>query len=45
MNQIDEAIAAYEEELLVYATNQLKQIEGIEFVGKQRTKLLSFLST
>jgi len=35
MNQIGfEAIAAYEEELLVYATDQLKQIEGIEFVGE-----------
>ena len=39
MNQIGfEAIAAYEEELLVYATNQLKQIEGIEFVGEAKNK-------
>ena len=39
MNQIGfEAIAAYEEELLVYATNQLKQIEGIEFVGEATNK-------
>lgn len=39
MNQIGfEAIAAYEEELLVYATDQLKQIEGIEFVGEAKNK-------
>jgi len=39
MNQIGfEAIAAYEEELLVYATNQLKQIEGMEFVGEAKNK-------
>jgi len=29
---------SYEEELLVYATNQLKQIEGIEFVGEAKNK-------
>ena len=39
MNQIGfEAIAAYEEELLVYATDQLKQIEGIEFIGEAKNK-------
>jgi cysteine desulfurase/selenocysteine lyase len=39
MNQIGfEAIAAYEEELLVYATNQLKQIEGMEFIGEATNK-------
>jgi len=39
MNQIGfEAIAAYEEELLVYATNQLKQIEGVEFIGEAKNK-------
>jgi len=39
MNQIGfEAIAAYEEELLVYATDQLTQIEGIEFIGEAKNK-------
>ena len=39
MNQIGfEAIAAYEEELLTYATDQLKQIEGIEFIGEAKNK-------
>jgi len=39
MNQIGfEAIAAYEEELLVYATDRLKQIEGIEFIGEAKNK-------
>ena len=39
MNQIGfESIAAYEGELLVYATDQLKQIEGIEFVGEAKNK-------
>jgi cysteine desulfurase/selenocysteine lyase len=39
MNQIGfEAIAAYEEELLVYATDQLKQIEGVEFIGEAKNK-------
>ena len=39
MNQIGfEAIAAYEKELLVYATNQLKQIEGMEFIGEATNK-------
>ena len=39
MNQIGfEAIAAYEGELLAYATDQLKQIEGIEFIGEAKNK-------
>src|SRR5210317_1272300 len=39
MNQIGfEAIAAYEGELLTYATDQLKHIEGIEFIGEAKNK-------
>jgi cysteine desulfurase/selenocysteine lyase len=39
MNQIGfEAIAAYEGELLAYATDQLKQIQGIEFIGEAKNK-------
>lgn len=39
MNQIGfEAIAAYEGELLTYATDRLKQIEGIEFIGEAKNK-------
>ena len=39
MNQIGfEAIAAYEGELLAYATDQMKQIEGIEFIGEAKNK-------
>lgn len=33
-----EAIAAYEGELLSYATDQLKQIQGIEFIGEAKNK-------
>jgi cysteine desulfurase/selenocysteine lyase len=40
-----EAIAEYEHELLVYATEQLKQIEGIRIIGEAENKasVISFL--
>ena len=40
-----EAIAAYEDELLAYATQQLAEIPGIRFIGTARRKasLVSFL--
>ena len=45
MNAIGfDAIAAYEEELLVYGTEQLKAIDGIEIYGnaKEKTAVISF---
>ena len=45
MNSIGfDAIAAYEEELLVYGTEQLKAIDGVEIYGnaKEKTAVISF---
>lgn len=45
MNSIGfEAIAAYESELLTYATEKLKQLDGVEFIGQaaQKASVLSF---
>ena len=45
MNRIGfKAIAAFENELLVYATNALEQIEGIQIYGQapEKTAVLSF---
>ncbi|MDA9294611.1 cysteine desulfurase [Flavobacteriaceae bacterium] len=39
-----EAIAAFENELLVYATNELEQVEGVQIYGQapEKTAVLSF---
>ncbi|MEJ6557943.1 MAG: cysteine desulfurase [Flavobacteriaceae bacterium] len=45
MNEIGfEAIAAFENELLVYATNELEQVEGVQIYGQapEKTAVLSF---
>lgn len=45
MNEIGfEAIAAFEKELLVYATNELEQVEGVQIYGQapEKTAVLSF---
>jgi len=45
MNEIGfEAIAALENELLVYATNELEQVEGVQIYGQapEKTAVLSF---
>jgi len=45
MNSIGfEAIAAYEHELLIYATNELKKIDGLRIYGeaKEKTAVISF---
>jgi cysteine desulfurase/selenocysteine lyase len=45
MNEIGfEAIAAFENELLVYATNELEQFEGVQIYGQapEKTAVLSF---
>jgi cysteine desulfurase/selenocysteine lyase len=45
MNSIGfEAIAAYESELLSYATEKLEQLGGVEFIGQaaQKASVLSF---
>ena len=45
MNEIGfEAIAAFENELLVYATNELEQVEGVQIYGQapEKTAVISF---
>lgn len=45
MNAIGfETIAAYEQELLIYATEQLKEIDGVKIYGEapQKTAVISF---